>query len=121
MLFKDELDLCFERAKKLNHKYVGLRNGRECYSGDTISGSALDDSNCDKGCKIYPQMTCGTETTNSVWEIPDEMLFREVNMAYSESPAINICHDMVRKVNLLRDKFSSDRKPKYMQKSASKE
>ena len=51
------------------------------------------------------------------FDLPPELF--EINMPKSSNPTINFCDAIVRKANILNDKFRSHRKPAYMNHSYS--
>ena len=46
------------------------------------------------------------------YELPSEMF--EIHLPQSENPTINLCDAIVRKANLLNEKFRGNRQPEYM-------
>lgn len=50
------------------------------------------------------------------WDLPNELF--EIHMPKSENRTVNFCDTMVRKVNILRDKFQGNSQPSYAKKGA---
>ncbi|KAM7198966.1 WSC domain containing protein [Rhypophila sp. PSN 637] len=51
-----------------DYKYFGVSNGRECYCGDSLAGSALQPASCNVACKGAPGEFCGGATSLNVYE-----------------------------------------------------
>ncbi len=64
------VDLCAQRAQKLNYRLFGLEYGQQCLMGDynqDFQSVQTDDSKCFMPCKGKPLQTCGGDRTMSYY------------------------------------------------------
>ncbi|GAO50817.1 hypothetical protein G7K_4938-t1 [Saitoella complicata NRRL Y-17804] len=58
---------CLGQCQSMGQSVLGMTGGSDCYCGDEIPGTKVDDSYCDTSCVGYPSDTCGGSSYWSVY------------------------------------------------------
>jgi WSC domain len=61
------VEACITLAKQAGYKYAGVQYGIQCFAGDVLGYTKVDDSECNMPCQTDPSEICGGTWLNSIY------------------------------------------------------